>query len=108
MERPWAPAVDEELLWFRPGSIFPPRPRPLDFTLEVYAVCSALTPALVSLNSPLYQIRPRLIDGELYLASVPSGIAEREPETKLGLLRDASLRFTRNIRGPWERDVRGG
>jgi hypothetical protein len=106
MDRPWAPATDDELLWFRPGSIFPARPRPLDFTLEIYALCSGLSRALVSLNYPLYQIRPRLIDGELYVASVPSGIAEREPETKLGLLRDASLRFTRNIRGPWEREVR--
>lgn len=60
----------------------------------------------MSLNYPLYQIRPKLIDGELYVASVPSGIAEREPETKLGLLRDASLRFTRNIRGPWERAIK--
>src|SRR6266542_4389391 len=106
MDRPWAPASDAALLWFRPGSIFPARPRPLDFTLEIHALCSGLTRALVSLIYPLYQIRPRLIDGELYLASVPSGIAEREPETKMGLLRDASLRFTRNIRGPWEREVR--
>lgn len=106
MDRPWAPAPDEALLWFRPGSIFPARPRPLDFTLEVYALTSGLSRALVSLNYPLYQVRPRLIDGELYLASVPSGIAEREPDTKMGLLRDASLRFTRDIRGPWEREVR--
>ncbi len=106
VERPWAPAPDEALLWFRPGGIFPARPRPLDFTLDVYALTSGLTRALVSLNYPLYQIRPRLIDGELYLASVPSGIAEREPETKMGLLGDASLRFTRNIRGPWERQIR--
>lgn len=105
-ERPWAPARDEALLWFRPGGIFPARPRPLDFTLEIYALTGGLTRGLVSLNYPLYQIRPRLIDGELYVASVPSGIAEREPETKLGLLRDASLRFTRNIRGPWERAIR--
>lgn len=105
-ERPWAPAPDEVLLWFRPGGIFPARPRPLDFTLEIYALTGGLTRGLVSLNYPLYQIRPRLIDGELYVASVPSGIAEREPETKMGLLRDASLRFTRNIRGPWERAIR--
>lgn len=106
VERPWAPAPDEALRWFRPGSIFPARPRPLDFTLEVYALTSGLTRALVSLNYPLFQIRPRLIDGELYVASVPSGIAERDPDSKIGLLRDASLRFTRNIRGPWEREVR--
>jgi hypothetical protein len=105
-EKPWAPAPDEALLWFRPGSIFPARPRPLDFTLELYALTGGLTRALVSLNYPLYQIRPRLISGELYIASVPSGIAERDPETKMGLLRDASLRFTRNIRGPWERQIR--
>jgi len=105
-DRPWAPAPDVALLWFRPGSIFPARPRPLDFTLEVYALTSGLTRALVSLNYPLYQIRPRLINGDLYLASVPSGIADRDPETKMGLLRDASLRFTRNIRGPWERQIR--
>jgi len=105
-DRPWAPAPDEALLWFRPGGIFPARPRPLDFTLEVYALISGLTRALVSLNYPLYQLRPRLIDGELYVASVPSGIAEREPEIKMGLLRDASLRFTRNLRGPWERQIR--
>ncbi len=105
-ERPWAPAPDGALRWFRPGGIFPARPRPLDFTLEVYALTGGLTRGLVSLNYPLYQIRPKLIDGELYLASVPSGIAEREPETKMGLLRDASLRFTRNIRGPWERAIR--
>ena len=105
-ERPWAPAPDEALLWFQPGSPFPARPRPLDFTFEVYALAGGLTRGLVSLNYPLYQIRPKLIHGELYVASVPSGIAEREPETKLGLLRDASLRFTRNIRGPWERAIK--
>ncbi|HEY3117460.1 MAG TPA: hypothetical protein VGK54_12025 [Chloroflexota bacterium] len=105
-ERPWAPAADETLFWFRAASPLPARPRPLDFTLEVYALTGGLTRGLVSLNYPLYQIRPKLIDGELYVASVPSGIAEREPETKLGLLRDASLRFTRNIRGPWEKAIK--
>lgn len=105
-ERPWAPAPDEALLWFQAGSPLPARPRPLDFTLEVYALTGGITRGLVSLNYPLYQLRPKLINGELYLASVPSGIAEREPETKLGLLRDASLRFTRNIRGPWERGIK--
>ena len=93
--------------WFRPGGFFAQRPRPLDFTFELYALTGGLTRGLVSLNYPLYAIRPKLIDGYLYLASVPSGIAEREPETKLGLLRDASLRFTRNIRGLWEKAIKG-
>ncbi len=105
-ERPWAPAPDQALWWFRPVSIFPARPRPLDFTLEVFASTSGLTRGLVLLNYPLYQIRPRLIDGELYVASVPSGIAERDPESKMGLLRDSSLRYTRNPRGPWEQTIK--
>src|SRR5206468_6593212 len=84
IQRPWAPAPDEVLWWFRPGSIFPARPRPLDFTLELFAETSGLTRGLILLNFPLYEIRPRLIDGELYFASVPSGIAERDPQCKLG------------------------
>ncbi|HEY3116322.1 MAG TPA: hypothetical protein VGK54_06235 [Chloroflexota bacterium] len=106
IQRPWAPAPDEALWWFRPGSIFPARPRPLDFTLEVWASTAGLTRGLVLLNYPLYQIRPRLIDGELYVASVPSGIAEHDPESKMGLLRDSSLRYTRNPRGAWEHSVK--
>ncbi|HEY3115169.1 MAG TPA: hypothetical protein VGK54_00350 [Chloroflexota bacterium] len=106
IQRPWAPAPDDALWWFRPGGIFPARPRPLDFTLELFAETSGLTRGLILLNFPLYQIRPRLIDGELYVASVPSGIAERDPQSKLGLMRDSSLRYTRNPRGPWEQTIR--
>jgi hypothetical protein len=104
-ERPWAPARDDELWWFRPGSILPARPRPLEFTLDVRALTFALTRGLVSLNFPLYEIRGRLIEGELYLASVPSGLWELDPTAKTQLLWDASLRFTRSIRAPWEREV---
>lgn len=105
-ERPWTPAADDELSWFRPGGMFPVRPRPLDFTLETYARTFGLTHALVSLNFPLYEVRARLVEGELYLASVPSGHWERDPETKTRLLWDSSLRYTRNIRAPWEHDGR--
>lgn len=105
-KHPWAPAADDELLWFRPGSIFPSRPTPLEFTLDVYALASGLSHSLVSLNFPLYQIRARLVDGELYLGSVPSGLWALDPDAKTTLMQDASLRYTRNLRAPWERDVR--
>lgn len=104
--RPWAPATDDELTWFRPRSIFPGRPRPLEFTLEVYALTFGLTHALVSLNFPLYEVRAHLFDGELYLGSTPSGLWEQDPEAKMRLLWDSSLRFTRDIRAPWERAIR--
>lgn len=104
--RPWAPASDEELTWFRPGGIFPSRPQSLEYSLEIYGLTFGLTHALVSLNFPLYEVRSQLFDGELYLATVPSGLWERDPKGKERLLWDSSLRFTRNIRGPWERDIR--
>ena len=98
----WIPAADEELTWFRPAGAFPETPGPLEHTLEVHARAFGLTRALSSLNFPLYELRTRLADGRLQLAVVPSGLAERDMDAQFRRLRDASVRFTRNIRGPWE------
>src|SRR5207302_8299748 len=103
---PWAPPADVTLTWFRPGGMLPDRPRPLEFTLGIQAFTYGLAHALESLNFPLYDVRPRLIDGQLYLAAVPSAMAESDLERRMRRMRDATLRFSRNIRPPWEHAIR--
>ncbi len=102
----WIPAADEKLAWFAPAGAFPETPGPLEYTLEVHARAFGLTRALSSLNFPLYELRTRLVDGNLQVAVVPSGLAERDMDAQFRRLVDASVRFTRNIRGPWENTLR--
>ena len=102
----WIPAADEALTWFRPAGAFPETPGPLEYTLEVHARAFGLTAALRSLNFPLYEFRTRLADGVLQLAVVPSGLAERDMDAQFRRLADASVRFTKNIRRPWETATR--
>ena len=107
----WKPPPDDELTWFRPNSVVPEQPRPLDATLAVAAFAFGLTHSLVSLYFPLYEVRHRLIDGHLYLATVPSPMAQRNLTAQMRRVRDSSLRFSRNIRAGWEpaarREVEG-
>jgi hypothetical protein len=103
---PWAPLADDELTWFRPGAALPARPTPLEFTLHVEAFVFGLSRALESLYFPLYEVRARLFDGELYLAASPSAMAEGNLEAQLQRLRDSAIRFSRDIRSFWERTVR--
>ncbi len=102
----WLPAADADLTWFAPPGAFPETPGPLEYTLEVHARAFGLTRALGSLNFPLYEFRTRLPDGNLQLAVVPSGLAERDMDAQFRRLADASVRFTRNIRRPWETATR--
>ena len=102
----WVPAADEALTWFRPAGAFPETPGPLEYTLEVHARAFGLTAALRSLNFPLYEFRTRLAGGILQLAVVPSGLAERDMDAQFRRLTDASVRFTKNIRRPWETATR--
>ncbi len=102
---PWSPPKDEELTWFREGKLFP-TPRPLEYTLEVYALVFGLTYALESLEFPLYALRSRLHNGRLYLAVVPSAMAERNLSHRMQSIRDQSFRFTRNVYGAWQRQIK--
>jgi len=78
----------------------------LEYTLTIQAFLYGVTHALESLRFPLYELRARLIDGQLYLASVPSAMAERDLEIRLQSMRDSTLRFSRNIGVAWRREVR--
>ena len=102
----WVPAADEVLAWFTPAGAFPETPGPLEYTLEVHARAFGLSRALGSLNFPLYEFRTRLADGNLQLAVVPSGLAARDMDAQFRRLADASVRFTRDIRRPWETATR--
>jgi hypothetical protein len=103
----WRPPGDEELTWFRPpAGIITDRPRPLEATLTVPAFGFGLTHSLISLYFPLSEVRARVIDGQVYVAPVPSPLADRDLTAQLRRARDSSLRFTRNLRGAWERSGR--
>jgi hypothetical protein len=102
---PWSPPRDDDLTWFREKNHFP-APRPLEYTLEVHALVFGLTYALESLEFPLYEFRSRLHNGRLYLAAVPSAMAERDLQHRMQGIRDQSLRFTRNVSGAWERQIK--
>ena len=105
---PWAPMPDDQLSWFRADqSIFAP-PRPLDYTLEIHALIFGLTYALESIEFPLYALRSRLVHGRVYLAAVPSAMAEGDLAQRLRNIHDQSLRFTRNIERAWERQIKPG
>jgi hypothetical protein len=54
----------------------------------------------------LHDVRTRLVDGQLYLASVPSAMAEADLDRRMLRMRDATIRFSRNIRASWERGIR--
>ena len=96
---PWSPPGDDQLTWFKPHGTMPTHPKPLEYTVAVEAFAFGVSRALESLYFPLYEVRPRLVDGELYFASVPSEMAERELDAQLGRMRDSGLRFTRSVRG---------
>ena len=100
---PWRPSPDEELTWFRVDRGLPLRPLPLEYTCEIAAFTWGLTQALTESYWPLYQVRSRLLDGQLYLAVVPSLHAERDLENRMNLMREYALRYTRDIRAGWER-----
>jgi hypothetical protein len=101
----WRPASDDELTWLRVGGILPTHPRPLELTGAVHAFTYGLTHALESLYFPLYEIRERSIDGQLYLAVVPSGLADRDIEARIKNVNDRTIRF-RDILGTWRGDIR--
>src|SRR5579871_2902986 len=103
---PWKPPTDDELSWFRAVPPLPARPTPLQFTMDVQAFTFAFAHALVSLYFPLYRVHSRLVDGELYVAVMPSGLAEIDLERQMGRMRASTFRFSRNIRASWERDIR--
>jgi hypothetical protein len=103
---PWAPPPDDELTWLRYEGVLPSRPRPLELSLVVEAFRYGLGHALDSLNFPLHSVRARLFDGQLYLAPVPSAMAEGDLDRRMRRMRDATLRFSRNIRASWERSIR--
>jgi hypothetical protein len=103
--RSWRPAGDEELAWFKVGGTLPTHPKPLELTCAVHAFTYGLTHALESQYFPLYEIRPRSIDGQLYLAVVPSGLADRDIEARIRNVNERTIRF-RDILGGWQRDIR--
>jgi len=86
-----------------PGPALPAFPSALEYTGEVAAFVFGMTRALESLDFPLYELRSKLVDGRLYLASVPSVRAEADLERKLQRVHDSSLRYTQDIRRGWER-----
>jgi hypothetical protein len=92
--------------WFLAEGGLPPRPKPLEYTFGIQAFLYGLTHALESLRFPLYEVRGRLVDGQLYLGSVPSAMAESDLEMRMRALRDSVLRFSRNIRHSWDAEVR--
>jgi hypothetical protein len=102
----WKPLADDQLSWFRAEQkIFSPS-RPLDYTLEIHSVLFGLTYALESVEFPLYAVRSRLHHGRVYLAAVPSAMAENNLSQRLANIRDQSLRNTRNIQRAWERQIK--
>jgi hypothetical protein len=100
----WRPPADDDLTWFRPPEgIVPTRPRPLEASLTAHAFAFGLTHGLISLYLPLSEVRARIVDGQLYLAPVPSPLADRDLDAQMRRVRDSSLRFSRNLRGAWNR-----
>jgi hypothetical protein len=102
--RSWRPAGDDELTWLKVGGILPTHPKPLELTCAVHAFAYGLTHAVESQYFPLYEIRPRSIDGQLYLAVVPSGLADRDIETRIRTVSVRTLRF-RDILGTWRGEI---
>ena len=105
-ENPWVPPPDEELSWFRADQKLFATPRPLDYTFEIHALVFGLTYALESNEFPLYALRSRLLQGRVYLAAVPSAMAERDVGQRLKNIHDQTIRFTKNIQRAWERQIK--
>jgi hypothetical protein len=105
-EKPWTPPSDEQLNWFRADQKMFAAPCPLNYTLEIHALVFGLTFALESLEFPLYALRSRLVTGRVYLAAVPSAMAESNLPQRLKNIHAQSLRFTRNIERAWERQLK--
>lgn len=103
--RSWRPATDEELAWFKVGGVLPTHPKPLQLTCAVHAFTYGVTHALESLYFPFYELRHRSINAQLYLAVVPSGLADRDIEARTRTVNDRTIRF-RDILGGWRREVR--
>lgn len=102
----WAPLADDQLSWVRVDGRLFYLPRPMDYTLEVHALVFGLTYALESVEFPLYALRSRLVNGRVYLAAVPSAVAEANLAQRLQNIHAQSLRFTRNLDGAWERQIK--
>ena len=105
-EKPWTPPSDEELSWFRADQKMFAQPCSLKYSLEIHALIFGLTCALESLEFPLFALRSRLVIGRVYLAAVPSAMAERNLPQRLKNIHAQSLRFTRNIERAWERQLK--
>jgi len=103
---PWQPPRDEDLTWFSAPEKLAVNRRPLEFTLEVDAFCFGITRAMESLEFPLTEVRPRLVDGHLFLAVAPSAQAERDITRRLRNIQDLTLRYTKDIKGFWEAQVK--
>jgi hypothetical protein len=103
---PWQPLADDQLSWFRAEQKLFLQPRPLEYSLEIYAVVFGLTYALESVEFPLYALRSRLINGRVYLAAVPSAMAEADLSQRLAKIHDQSLRYTRNVQRAWEQQIK--
>ncbi len=105
-EKSWTPPGDEELSWFRADQKTFAAPCPLDYTFEIHALVFGLTFALESLEFPLYALRSRLVNGRIYLAAVPSAMAESNLPQRLKNIHAQSFRFTGNIERAWERQLK--
>jgi hypothetical protein len=103
---PWQPLTDDQLSWFRAEQKLFLQPRPLEYSLEIYAVVFGLTYALESVEFPLYAVRSCLINGRVYLAAVPSAMAEADLSQRLAKIHDQSLRYTRNVQRAWEQQIK--
>ncbi len=103
---PWSPPRDDQLTWFPAKENLPLTPSPLEYTVEVNALFFGLTRALESLEFPLTEVRPRLVEGHLYIAVAPSADAEKDMDRRLQRVVDLSLRYTRDIQGSWHQQVR--
>jgi hypothetical protein len=100
------PASTDELSWFRAVQKCFAAPPPLQYTLEIDALVFGLTYALESLEFPLYALRSRLCNGRVYLAAVPSAMADGNLPQRLKNIHAQSTRFTRNIGRTWEQQLK--
>ena len=105
-EKSWTPPADDELSWFRAVQKCFAAPQPLRYSLEIDALVFGLTYALESLEFPLYALRSRLFHRRVYLAAVPSAMAESNLPQRLKNIHAQSVRFTRNTERAWERQLK--
>jgi hypothetical protein len=97
---------DDQLSWFLAEQKVFARPRPLTYTLEIQGLVFGLTYALESIEFPLYAVRARQFRGRVYLAAVPSAMAESDLAQRLRNIHDQSQRFTRNLERAWEDQIK--